>query len=103
LSPERELEPQYDFAELPTVYYDSESQNMLPAGIIGPPYFVVQRAGGEFSDRADLVRALPMPQAPMPEKPPPPTSIFYETLREQVLVSYALGEDAATDVPLPDD
>ncbi|KAJ6539584.1 hypothetical protein B0H19DRAFT_1179691 [Mycena capillaripes] len=103
--PEPDTEPDYDFADLPAVYYDEDARNMVPASILRAPNFIVQRAGGDFADHADLVRSLPMLQAPMPETPPPPTSIFHEALRQQVFLQYALGEDAVTDfasVALPE-
>lgn len=111
---EHDSEPQYDLADLPDVVYDADTGGMarlettargfgrfhpyqsakVPIDI-APPRFAVRRV----SDRAELVRPLRMPQAPMPEAPPPPTSIFYEELRQQVYTQYALGEDAASDSP----
>ncbi|KAJ7682551.1 hypothetical protein DFH06DRAFT_1161504 [Mycena polygramma] len=95
-----EAEPQYEFefADLPVVYWNDQTRCMFPANVVGPPRFVVQRVGEGFADRADLVRPLPMPRVPIPDAPPPPTSIFHEALRQQVFAQYALGEDAATDL-----
>ncbi|KAF7355522.1 hypothetical protein MSAN_01469200 [Mycena sanguinolenta] len=115
VSSEREPETEYDLADLPVVGYDqhigsmaryeSNAQGLLrfhpdaavkvPINVLAPPYFDVRRVGTE-SERAELVRPLPMPQPPMRPAPPPPTAIFYESLRQQVLAEYALGEDAPT-------
>ncbi|KAJ7498678.1 hypothetical protein FB451DRAFT_1358167 [Mycena latifolia] len=84
----------YDFDELPEIKYtDDEACRKCPAPPLGAPDFVVQRA-----ERCALVRALPMREAPMPERPPPPKSIFIEALRQQVFAQYADGESAAADL-----
>ncbi|KAF7352583.1 hypothetical protein MVEN_01223800 [Mycena venus] len=125
-STERESEPQYDCVDLPVVNvdphtgamarYESEARNLLNfhlhphhvnrvpiVDILAPSSIVVRKLDAEF-DRAELARALPMPQAPMAELPPPPTPIFYEALRHQVFADYAKGEgavsDSASSVPL---
>ncbi|KAJ7453218.1 hypothetical protein FB451DRAFT_673390 [Mycena latifolia] len=85
---------EYEFADLPDVEYHQPACILTPAGIMDAPHFVVKRVGAL---RKDLVRPPPMPEAPMKEEPPPPTSIFYDTLRKQVMEQYALGEGAATD------
>ncbi|KAJ7232205.1 hypothetical protein B0H12DRAFT_1145643 [Mycena haematopus] len=108
---EREPETQYDFADLPVVGYDQYTSGMVryestAQGLLrfhpyaAPRYFVVQPVGAEV-ERVDLVRPLPMPQAPMRESALPPTTIFYEALRQQVFAQYALGEDAISEAAAP--
>ncbi|KAJ6515641.1 hypothetical protein C8R45DRAFT_957194 [Mycena sanguinolenta] len=115
VSSEREPETEYDFADLPLVgyaeriggmaRYESNARGLLrfrpdtaakvPINVLAPPYLDVQRVGAGC-ERIELVRPLPMPQAPMRPAPLPPTAIFYESLRQQVFAEYALGEDAPT-------
>ncbi|KAJ7087684.1 hypothetical protein B0H15DRAFT_300556 [Mycena belliarum] len=78
----------YEFADLPKVVDNHD--------IAGSPDFVVQRVGEGLPFRKDLARPLPMCRMPMRERPPPPTSIFYDTLRKQVLQEYAEGETDLT-------
>ncbi|KAJ7441626.1 hypothetical protein B0H11DRAFT_1335387 [Mycena galericulata] len=79
----------YEFDDLPKI--DAEITNIL-----GTPHCVVQLIDKGLS-RKDLVRALPICAVPLVARPPPPTSIFYPFLREQVLAEYALGKGAAAD------
>ncbi|KAK7061850.1 hypothetical protein R3P38DRAFT_678332 [Favolaschia claudopus] len=104
-----------DLPDLEAVTYDPESARMAlrnrhgraapmtPIDISLPPYFSLRRAGGE-DGRIEHARPLPMLHVPIPEKPPPLASIFYEVLRQQVYAQYAMGQDAtasnsASEVP----
>lgn len=92
--PAHTFETEYDFDDLPDVRYNFDTVTMSPAGILAPPHFVVRRTD-------TVPRALPMSEVPLRPRPPPPTSIFHEALRQQVFAQYALGESAATDAPEP--
>ncbi|KAJ6539898.1 hypothetical protein DFH09DRAFT_69749 [Mycena vulgaris] len=83
----------YEFADLPEIEYNPETDSMMPADMD----FFIQHVGEGLPQRRDLVRPPPMPVVPMMERPPPPTSIFYDALRKQVMIQYARGEGAATD------
>ncbi|KAK7054259.1 hypothetical protein R3P38DRAFT_1490444 [Favolaschia claudopus] len=98
-----------DLQDLEAVTYDPESSQMVlrnrhdPIDISLPPYLSLRRAGGD-DGRIEHARPLPMLHVPIPEKPPPPASIFYEVLRQQVYAQYAMGQDAtasnsASEVP----
>ncbi|KAJ7129416.1 hypothetical protein C8R44DRAFT_978809 [Mycena epipterygia] len=97
--PAHAFETEYDFDDLPEVRYNSGTGILSPAGILAPPHFVVTRT--DAAPHAELVRALPMREVPLRPRPPPPTSIFHNALRQQVFAQYALGESAATDAPEP--
>lgn len=93
--PDGNTELEYDFADFDSVHYDVATRGMLPANIIAPPHFVVQPVGAGAG--VELVHAPQMREVPVRERPPPPTSIFHEALRQQVYAQYASGEEAATD------
>ncbi|KAJ6538567.1 hypothetical protein DFH09DRAFT_1283379 [Mycena vulgaris] len=93
-APDHAAEPEHDFDDLESLGFDESTGTMHPAAL-GPPHFVLRRA----AERCELVRPLPMGEIPLRERPPPPTSIFHEALRQQVFAQYALGESAAADEP----
>ncbi|KAJ6537668.1 hypothetical protein B0H19DRAFT_1316372 [Mycena capillaripes] len=84
---------QYKFADLPEVEYHRKADTLTPPGILDVPRFVVRTGLPQM----DLVRALPMRPWPPVDSPPPPKSIFYEVLKEQVYADYFEGKGAATD------
>ncbi|KAJ7138140.1 hypothetical protein C8R44DRAFT_766916 [Mycena epipterygia] len=96
-SPANQQQSRFEFADLPDVEFNRETNTLSPPDILQAPNFAVQRIGKGLPQRKDLVRPLPMGQVPLIEKPPPPTSIFYDALRRQVYSEYALGQSAAVD------
>ncbi|KAF8181239.1 hypothetical protein K438DRAFT_1189314 [Mycena galopus ATCC 62051] len=82
----------YNLADLPQIEYTYADGQIVP-GILGLPQFVVQA----IPQQKDLVRPLPQPSWTLMDTHPPPTSIFYDALREQVFAQYAEGEGAASD------
>ncbi|KAJ7147888.1 hypothetical protein C8R43DRAFT_524901 [Mycena crocata] len=99
-SPPNSHRHQHEFPDLPDVECNRDTGTVTPTNLLSPPNFVVRATGGAFPKR-DLVRPLPMREMPLAERPPPPTSLFYEKLREQVYGQYAEGETAAADVMVP--
>ncbi|KAJ7118045.1 hypothetical protein C8R46DRAFT_1365218 [Mycena filopes] len=90
--------PEYEFEKLEPVYYDEATNSMSRPEVLSAPYFLVQPLGGTPAPAAgspplDMVRAPPLWQVPVPEAPPPPTSIFHEALRIKVFGEYARGQD----------
>lgn len=96
-SPANQQQSRFEFADLPDVKFNRGTKTMSPPNILRAPNFVVRRISDRFPQRKDLARPLPMGQVPLIEKPPPPTSIFYDALRRQVFSEYALGESATVD------
>jgi hypothetical protein len=104
LSPPKHNPPHrspYDFANLPDIEYHRDKDILTPPHILEPPHFTVQKIGEGLhgAQRRDLARPLPMPVGSVlgVDSPPPPTSIFYDALRRQVLAEYAEGQDVAMD------
>ncbi|KAJ7812646.1 hypothetical protein B0H14DRAFT_1453366 [Mycena olivaceomarginata] len=85
----------HDFADLPDTQFHWTKGPLTPPDILDPPNFVVQKIGAP--QQRDLIRPLPQRSWGLVDSPPPPTSIFYDALRKQVLTQYAEGEGAAAD------
>ncbi|KAJ7756099.1 hypothetical protein DFH07DRAFT_483637 [Mycena maculata] len=85
---------QYEFEDFPKMEYHPETHCITPPGVLDAPHFAVRNKDEGFPQRRELVRALPILSVPVIEQPPPPSSIFYPALRQQVLVEYALGVEA---------